>query len=199
MRYPELPERIRNLPNRLKVAILGEAQKTLVVVRKGMSFFALCQVPGAKEPEYLFLPEVFQLLKGAEGEERRRPSPWFLETYRKLAKRLEEEVPFRPNRNSLEARALFNVHTALQNPTFSEEERVWLEHLKRDLTHEGLLPRYALRRLQEVDLGRQGALEAFRATLQEVWRRFRRLLAHQEEAGPPKVDLVVGVEVVAGE
>lgn len=53
--YPDLPQRIRDLPNRVKVGMDGQEPQALVVARKGAAFFALRwrfgEKPSEKESE----------------------------------------------------------------------------------------------------------------------------------------------------
>ena len=194
-RHPDLPEQVRELPNRLKVAMPGRATQALLVARKGVAFFALRERPASKEVGYLFLPEVFELFKEVEDAPWREPSEWFMGAYKRLTGRLEREAPPAMNSNSLEVRALQNVRTALRDSALGEEEKALLRLLEKDLQYDRLLPRYVVRRLQEVDVGRKENLEAFRRVLREIQQRFGVLL-EQVEAEPPVVDLLVGVEVV---
>lgn len=193
--HPDLPERIRDLPNRVKVAFDGDDPQTLVMARKGAAFFALRQKPGQKEHEYLFLPKVWPLFAGVEKKPRLEPTSWFRETYEKLAKHLEQKPCTSIGSNSLEARALYNLETALCRAEFSENEKDLMRLLKKDLKDHRLLPRYVVRRLQEADLAQEGNLKAFRKVLEEIQSRFA-LLLRKLDTPPPKVDLVVGVEVI---
>lgn len=124
--------------------------------------------------------------RGVKAEEVRRREQDFL---------LAREASPALNSNSLEVRALLNVRTALRDAALGEQENALLRLLEKDLQYDRLLPRYVVRRLQEVDLAKEENREAFRQVLQEIRERFRVLL-EQVEAEPPAVDLLVGVEVV---
>jgi len=195
--YPDLPARIQYLPDRVKTGLPGAAAQAMVVARKGLAFFALARRPEGKEEEALFLKEVFEVFQGVSEETPRLElSAHFLEVYPRLEQTLTSKPHTPAGGNHLEVRALQNLRTALQQhrPQFSEEEQRLLLALEHDLQYQRLLPRYAVRRLQEADLGKEENLPAFKEALQEVRQRFASVLRRPEE---PKVDLVVGLDVQA--
>ena len=195
--YPDLPARIQYLPDRVKTGLPGAADQAVVVARKGLAFFALARRPEGKEEEALFLKEVFEVFQGVSEETPRLElSAHFLEVYPRLEQALLSKPHTPAGGNHLEVRALQNLRTALQQHRthFSEEEQRLLLALEHDLQYQRLLPRYAVRRLQEADLGKEENLPAFKEALREVQRRFATVLRRPEE---PKVDLVVGLDVRA--
>jgi superfamily II DNA or RNA helicase len=192
---PGIEERVRKLPDRVKTGVRGEKWEALVVARKGLAFFGLAKGEGEKGERALFLPEVFDRFRGVTPETPRLElSHDFYKAYESLAASLESKggsAP--PSPNSIEARALNNVRTALQlyRKDFSEEEIAFLRKVEEDLRHHRLLPHYAAWRLQQADLGKPESLEVFRDALNEVRRLFSPILS---SPSAPEVRLVVGVE-----
>jgi len=192
---PGPEERVRKLPDRVKTGVRGEKWEALVVARKGLAFFGLAKGEGEKGERALFLPEVFDRFRDVTPETPRLElSHEFYKAYESLVASLESKggsAP--PSPNSIEARALNNVRTALQlyRKDFSEEEIAFLRKVEEDLKHHRLLPRYAAWRLQQADLGKPESLEVFRDALNEVWRLFSPTLS---SPSAPEVRLVVGVE-----
>ena len=191
---PGIEERIRDLPNRVKVAMPGSVNEdeVIVVLRKKLTFFAKTRI--GKKEETLFLPEVFSRFQGiSPSTPRLSLSSSFFEIYREIEASLKETPHSVISSNSLEMRAINNVTTALENyqNEFTEEEKKLLMRIQQDLKHNRFLPRYIARRLQAFDLGKASNLEGFRNILKEIQKKYIHLLVR------PRIvhtDLVVGIE-----
>jgi len=197
---PGLEQRVRQLPDRVKTGMYGEKWEALVVARKGLAFFGLVKEKGEKKESALFLPEVFDRFRGVTPDTPRLElTAEFHDAYKHLVASLEAKGgSSAPGSNSIEARALNNVRTALTRykEQLSEEEIAFLRKVGEDLSHHRFLPRYAAWRLQQADLGKPESLGAFREALDEVRRLFAPVLS---SPNAPEVRLVVGVELRGAE
>lgn len=191
---PDLEERIRDLPNRVKTCVLeAPKDRSWLFVERGAGLFALDITE--ETPQLLPLEEALQRLKELVIKPYQEVSPHYWEKYRQAERLLEqiEQPVFTPN--SMEGRANNNVRTALTGyaNVLTDEEKRRLSLIADDLAHYRRLPRAALRLLVEADLGNPDNLEAFRERLARFWERYGTILRPVEATPTPQI--VVGVEM----
>jgi len=190
--HPDIVQRVRELPNRVKTRILDapESRDWLFVERSG-GLFALDI--SEEQPRMIPLEEALLELKNLTNNSYDVVSRDFWNKYRKAEQLLErvEHLAFTPN--SLESRAHNNVQTALRLHQLTEEEKQRLKLIVEDLQHYRRLPRAALRLLIRADLGDPANLGAFRQNLAHFWERYGAVLRPIEETPTPQI--VVGVEM----
>ncbi len=191
---PEIEEKIKDLPNRVKTARPGE-ERVLLVARKGLGFYAYAREGDGKIQPVPF-PEALGEVRAEPETPRLEPSPRFWEAYRELEKALSRNEPEPFPSNSIEQKALRNLNTAkVHCKRLGDETKVaLLEALIKDIRRYKRLPRYVLRRLAQVDLdAEEGAYERFGALLEGIRARFGHIVG-QDPKGGHAPELVVALE-----
>ena len=199
---PDIERRIERLPNRVKVARLGDP-KILIFLRKARGFYAAEVNPG-KAPEekggvrYLSFPEALPLAEAAPETRRLKPGDAFWEHYTHVLHQIERAVPEPLPSNSLERRALMNLKTLLhQHQNALSDANVHLvQQIIKDLEGPRRLPRYAFRKLQALDVRAEAdspqALQNNLVTLERIGQDYGTLLG--EAPSPELPEVVVGIE-----
>lgn len=150
-KYPNILEKIKKLPSRIKVAKSYEENNLLVFIRKGKSLFVRGMTE-EEEPRDLNIEEVLGRIK-VEPEEKSIPkSKDFWNNYIKT-KIIKEKSNY-SSQQSLEEKAYNNLETLIQNiEKFSVEVQDYapfIRTLKEDLEEFQTLSTYTLRRIAEL-------------------------------------------------
>lgn len=153
---PEVLERLKKCPARVKVAKAFSEDALFVFIRKGR-LFARQVIPAQGVAEdvvsAITLEEVFEKISCSSDEKAVPLSDGFWERYIK-AKEFREQHSTAVNENSLEAQARNNTISLMRRPW--EELMPFLDFLKmlrEDITDYGTLPDYTLRRLANLKMG----------------------------------------------
>ena len=201
--HPDIEERVRHFPTRIKTAKAHSQHQVLVFRRKNLSFFfhGILDMSAEKaEPQPLSLEEALPLVECRPDTKRLPLSPSFWPAYEAI-KKYREIIPTPKAENTLEVQAMNNLRSALRHPQaqFSPGEREFMRLLLEDLRTYKTFPKYTLRRLVEVDLSPSAKKEDVEAFRQEI-NYLRRYLgdtflnAIRERIQEIKREIIVAVE-----
>jgi len=153
-KHPELVERIKDFPARVKTAKAYAANQLLVFRRKGLGLFIQSVDDTAQDkPEVrsALFEETLPLIECGVDEPRLSLSPHFWKSYEAIKE--FREIPFIPPKGeaALETKAFTNLQSALHNYKNELEEFVpFIRTLIEDLRDYKTLPKSTLRRFANV-------------------------------------------------
>lgn len=152
IKYPEVIERIKKLPARIKVAKQYKENDLLVFIRKGRPLFVRGMINDEKEARDLNIEEVLERIKSTPDKKSFPRSVLFWENYEK-AKFIEQKTQY-SSQMAIETKSLNNLNTLLQNiEKFNEEIQdfaPFVRTLLDDLTDYQTLSTYTLRRIADL-------------------------------------------------
>ena len=152
MKSPEIIEKIKRLPSRIKVSKEYPENDLLVFIRKGKPLFVRGMVNGETEPRDCNLEEVLERIKCEPTEKSVPRSDSFWENYIKI-KTIEQKTQG-GSQMSIEVKALNNLKTIMQNiENFSDEIQDFASFIRTlldDLVDYQTLPLFTLRRLADM-------------------------------------------------
>jgi len=200
-KYPELVERIKEFPARVKTAKAFTGNQLLVFRRKGLGLFiqsvddTLAEKPEVRSPLF---EETLPLIECAIDESRLNLSPYFWNSYEAIkAYREVQHVP--KSEVALETKAYNNLQFSLQN--LKEELEPYLPFMRTlvaDLRDFKTLPKFTLRRLASIELKKDNAksLTDFKAELEFVRNYLGEdyLKVIQQRLGTLKSEVIIAIE-----
>jgi superfamily II DNA or RNA helicase/HKD family nuclease len=152
IKYPEVIEKIKKLPARIKVAKQYKENDLLVFIRKGRPLFVRGMINEEKEARDLNIEEVLERIKSTPEEKSVPRSVLFWENYEK-AKFIEQKTQY-SSQMAIETKSLNNLNTLLQNiEKFNEDIQdfaPFIRTLLDDLTDYQTLSTYTLRRIADL-------------------------------------------------
>ena len=152
-KYPELIERIKDFPARVKTAKASEDNQLIVFRRKGLGLFIQSvDDPTQEKPEVRspLFEETLQLIECAVDEPRLSLSPLFWISYEAI-KAYREVLHVPKSEAALETKAYNNLQNALHNyKNELEEFAPFIRTLIEDLRDYKTLPKSTLRRFANV-------------------------------------------------
>ena len=154
IRYPEIIEKVKKLPTRIKVAKNYKENDLLVFIRKGRPLFVRGMIDGEKESRDLNIEEVLERIKSTPEEKSVPRSILFWENYEK-AKFIEQKNQY-SSQLAIEVKSLNNLNTLFQNiDKFNEEIQdfaPFIRTLLDDLIDYQTLSTYTLRRISDLPI-----------------------------------------------
>jgi superfamily II DNA/RNA helicase len=200
-KYPELVERIKEFPARVKTAKAFTGNQLLVFRRKGLGLFIQSVDDTMLEKSEVRSPlfeETLPLIECTIDEPRLNLSSYFWNSYGAI-KAYKEVLSVPKSENSLETKAFTNLQVALQN--FKEELEPYLPFMRTlvaDLRDFKTLPKFTLRRLASVELKKDNAksLTDFKAELEFVRNYLGEdyLKVIQQRLGTLKSEVIIAIE-----
>jgi superfamily II DNA or RNA helicase/HKD family nuclease len=200
-KYPELVERIKEFPPRVKTAKAFTSNQLLVFRRKGLGLF-IQSVDGTvtEKPEVrsILFEEILPLIECEIDKPRLNLSPYFWNSYEAI--KAYREVLFVPkSENALETKAYNNLQVALQN--FKVELEPYLPFMRiliNDLRDFKTLPKFTLRRLASVEPKKDNgkSLTDFKTELEFVKNYLGEdyLEVIQQRLGSLKIEVIIAIE-----
>jgi len=166
-KYPELVERIKELPARVKTAKVFSQNQLLVFRRKGLGLFIQSVDDTTQEKLEVrssLFEEALPLIECEVDEPRLNLSPYFWKSYEAIKSHRDvQRVP--KSESSVETKAFNNLQSALHNFKDELEEFIpFIRILIEDLRDYKTLPKSTLRRFANVKPGSAN----FKNELQEV-------------------------------
>ena len=152
IKNPEVIERIKSLPSRVKVAKKYPENDLMVFIRKGKPLFVRGMMNGEVEPRDCNLEEVLERIKCGPEEKSVLRSDGFWENYVKV-KTIEQKTQG-GTQMSIEVKSLNNLNTIMQNiDNFNEYIQnltSFIRTLLDDLVDYQTLPLFTLRRIADL-------------------------------------------------
>lgn len=156
--YPELIERLKDFPPRIKVAKADDRDELFVVVKKGRLFVHYKDYE-SKDIELKNLEDVFDSLRASPDLSPLSLSDRFWDEYEGI-KHFRETGSIRLIEQSIEQKAINNLKSLLKE---EKEELLlykdFIRMLLEDIIDYGTLSDYTLRRIANIDLKRDGVKE----------------------------------------
>jgi ERCC4-related helicase/HKD family nuclease len=144
--YPEIIERIKNCPPRVKVAKKSDKDELIVFIKKGKLYIQKIDYDSQSEPQPVILEEVIDRIHCSKEEKSLELSNNFWDKY-EVVKEIREEKLSVPEQ-SLEQKALNNIKTLIN---LDNENMIpfkdFLRTLREDILDYGTLSDYTLRRI----------------------------------------------------
>ena len=144
--HPEIAERIKGLPARVKVAKNSKENLLSVFIKKGLGFYIRTTNNGelVEEPSF---EEVYPKIECLKNEPRKELSSTFWDYYQKI-KEFKYQTRQVTGEVSLESRARNNLNTLLNNPPATFEKYLsFARTLLEDIIDYKTLPDFTLRRI----------------------------------------------------
>ena len=199
--HPELVERIKQFPARVKTAKAFSSDQLLVFRRKGLGLFIQSVDDMAQEKREVrspLLEEALPRIECLEGEPRLVLGAHFWPAY-EAVKAYREVLRVPKSENSLEVKAQNNLQTALTS--FKAELEPFLPFIRTlvtDLREFKTLPKFTLRRLAGVELKKDNAksLNDFKSELESVRNYLGDdyLEVIQRRLGSLKSEVIIAIE-----
>ena len=189
--YPDIIERLRDLPPRIKVAKASDKDELFVIFKKG-SLFVYYTDYNSREPKLVDLEEIIERLKPTHPEdEALELSKQFWGGYEKIKAFKEHRHALREL--SLEQKAINNLNTILGNSKIDIDIRRFAAMLRDDILYYGTLPDYTLRRI--VDIKTENVIEVhekLKALREELGENY--LLKEKERLKRVEKDIIIAIE-----
>ena len=149
-KYPEIIEKIKNLPTRVKVAKSNGEYSLSVFIKKGLGFYIRTTEDGENVDEPPF-EIAYPKIECAKEEPRKELSTYFWNHY-KTVKEFKFQTKQVPGAVSLENRARNNLDTLLNNPpTGFDKHLSFARMLFEDIIDYKTLPDFTLRRIANLN------------------------------------------------
>ncbi len=171
-KHPEIIEKIKKLPTRIKVAKKFNENDLLVFIRKGRPLFVRGMINDEKEVRDLNLEEVLERIKSTPEEKSVPRSPMFWENY-EISKTIEQRTQ-NSSQMAIETKSFNNLNSLLQNiESFDEKVQdfaPFVRTLLDDLTDYQTLSTFTLRRLADIPTieNSKGSSKIILETLEEL-------------------------------
>ena len=147
---PEVVEKIKNLPTRVKVAKGNKEYSLSVFIKKGLGFYIRTTEDGENVDEPPF-ELAYPKIECAKNEQRKELSTLFWNSYQKV-KEFKFQTKQVPGAVSLENRARNNLDTLLNNPpTDFDKHLSFARTLFEDIIDYKTLPDFTLRRIANLN------------------------------------------------
>lgn len=199
--YPEIVERIKQFPARVKTAKAFSSNQLLVFRRKGLGLFiqSVDDITQEKpEVRSLLFEEALSCIECPASEPRLSLSAHFWPAYEAI-KAYREVLRIPKSENSLEVKAQNNLQSALQ--LYKDELEPYLSFIRTlilDLREFKTLPKFTLRRLASVELKKDNAksLKDFKSELEfvRIYLGDDYLDIIQKRLGSLKSEIIIAVE-----
>jgi len=152
VKHPEIIERIKKLPARIKVAKKYKENDLLVFIRKGRPLFVRGMVNEEKEPRDLNIEEVLERIQSTPDEKSVPRSALFWENYENS--KIIEQKTQQSSQMAIETKSFNNLNTLIQNIEGFDEDvqdfAPFVRTLLDDLTDYQTLSTFTLRRLADL-------------------------------------------------
>lgn len=152
IKNPEIIEKIKKLPSRIKVSKQYKENDLLVFIRKGKPLFVRGLVGSETEPRDCNLEEVLERIQCEQGEKSVSRGDTFWENYMRV--KTVEQKSQGGAQMSIEVKALNNLNTIMQNiENFGDEIQnlsAFVRTLLDDLVDYQTLPLFTLRRIADL-------------------------------------------------
>jgi len=144
--YPEVIERIKNCPPRVKVAKQSNKDELIVFIKKRKLYIQKIDYDSQSKPQPVILEEVIDRIRCSKEEKSLELSNNFWDKYEVVKEIREERLP--TPEQSLEQKALNNIKTLLNldNENITQFKD-FLRTLREDIIDYGTLSDYTLRRI----------------------------------------------------
>jgi len=144
--HPEIVERVKELPTRVKVAKNSKENLLSVFIKKGLGFYIRTTNNGESVEEPSF-EEVYSQIECSKNEPRKELSSTFWNYYQKI-KQFKYQTRQVIGEVSLESRARNNLNALLNNPPSAFEKYIsFTRTLLEDIIDYKTLPDFTLRRI----------------------------------------------------
>jgi len=153
--YPEVINRINELPPRVKTAKEAQQSDIIVFIRKGLGFFVRGIINQNNEIDDLLFENVLDLIICTQETPTLSLSNTFWPNYQKIKEiKVGSKIP--PGAASLEFRALNKVKSLIDNPKPDMEQyNLFLQDLREDILEYKTLSDYMLRQIINIKSGEQ--------------------------------------------
>lgn len=196
--YPEVVERINQLPNRTKTAKQHSENNVVVMRRKGMALFsALAKSEGGKiESEEKTFEEIFSCVKCGYEEERLELSPFFWKAYQEI-----KQEKIRPgtasSEKSIEVQALNSLKSLLKlkKDILDDVQSGFIAMLIKDIKQYKTLPKNTLRHLVVPDRKAESynkLIKYINALRRQIGSDYLNLVLQRNSGA--KEDIIIAVE-----
>lgn len=148
--YGDIIQRLENMSTRLKVAKPYQRDELIVVVKSGTDLFVVKKdKDGIRSVGF---EDVYESVKAQPDTPRLPHSPSFWDSYNKLLEHLEKGQRTKYANNSRNINSAFSVIRTVEKKygqMLSEDEREFLQNIKKDIESYRTLTEEAIRRIQE--------------------------------------------------
>lgn len=149
--HPEVLQKLRNLPPRIKVAKQHNNSELLVFIKKKHLLFQYIPYDTTTNytPQVITIEEAFDKIRCSYSTRSVPLSKTFWDAYTSVKTLHESTSKARSNENSIEQKAFNNLNTLLRDAAIQNKE--FIETLLDDINHYGTLPDYTLRRIANIN------------------------------------------------
>ena len=145
-KYPEVIERIKDCPPRVKVAKQSDKDELIVFIKKRRLYIQKIEYDNQTKPQPVILEEIIDRISCSKNEKPLELSDNFWDKYEIVKEIREERLP--TPEQSLEQKALNNIKTLLNlNDQNLTPFKNFLRTLREDISDYGTLSDYTLRRI----------------------------------------------------
>jgi hypothetical protein len=161
--HPEVIEKIRNCPTRIKVAKRSDKDELIVFIKKRKLYILKIEYTENASPQPVILEEIIDRIKCQKDEQLLELSDKFWDNYETIKNFREERLPI--PEQSLEQKAINNIKTLLNlNNEGITQFKNFLRTLLEDILDYGTLPDYTLRRITNLEISE----DKIRKTVEEL-------------------------------
>jgi ERCC4-related helicase/HKD family nuclease len=193
-KYPEVINRIKDCPPRVKVAKQFNENELIVFIKKRKLYIQKVDYNNQDKPYPVILEEVIDKIRCTEEEGLLELSSNFWDAYEIVKEIREEKLPF--PEQSLEKKALNNIKTLLNiNNQNLIPFKDFLRTLREDIIDYGTLSDYTLRRIVNLkfsDNEISKTLEELRKLKDELGEDY--LLKEKEKEGQLHKEIIIAIE-----
>ena len=193
-KYPEVINRIKDCPPRVKVAKQFNENELIVFIKKRKLYIQKVDYNKQDKPHPVILEEVIDKIRCSEEEGLLELSSNFWDAYEIVKEIREEKLPF--PEQSLEKKALNNIKTLLNiNNQNLIPFKDFLRTLREDIIDYGTLSDYTLRRIVNLkfsDNEISKTLEELRKLKDELGEDY--LLKEKEKGGQLHKEIIIAIE-----
>jgi len=149
-RYPEVIDKIKDCPSRVKVAKQSDENELIVFIKKGKLFIQKLNYNTQEKPQPVIFEEIINRIRCEQNESPLELSSNFWDKYKIVKVIREERLP--TVEQSLEQKALNNIKTLLKlNNKDLTPLKDFLRTLREDVIDYGTLSDYTLRRIANLN------------------------------------------------
>jgi ERCC4-related helicase len=149
--HPEVIEKIKNCPARIKVAKRSDKDELIVFIKKRKLYILKIEYTENASPQPVILEEIIDRIKCEKDEQLLELSDKFWDNYETIKNFKEERLPI--PEQSLEQKAINNIKTLLNlNNEEITQFKNFLRTLLEDILDYGTLPDYTLRRITNLEI-----------------------------------------------
>ena len=165
-KYPEVVEKIQNMPKRIKTSKRADKNELMVFVRKGKDLFVGYKDYLERQPKVVSFEEVYEKIKATPETEALEVSKSFWENYRIVLNK-EAYIRRKASPNDIENKAI-NLLNDLKNREIGEL-KTFVQSLIKDIREYYSISEYIVRKIVDLeDYLKAGDLEKVKSELEKI-------------------------------